>query len=57
LVNILIKYHPTIGDIISNKYLKVVFYIPTFWDIYQDTTSEVDPKNPKIVSTQLKDYP
>ena len=28
LVNVPIKHHPTIGDIISNKYLKVMFKIP-----------------------------
>ena len=28
LVNVLIEHHPTIGDIITNKYLKVMFKIP-----------------------------
>ena len=28
LVNVQIKHHPTIGDIISNKYLKVMSKIP-----------------------------
>ena len=28
LVNILIEHHPTIGDMISNRYLKVMFKIP-----------------------------
>ena len=28
LVNVLIEHHPTIGDINSNKYLKVIFKIP-----------------------------
>ena len=27
-VNVLIKHHPNIGDIISNRYLKVMFKIP-----------------------------
>ena len=33
-VNVLIEHHPTIGDIITNKYLKVMFKIPK-QDIYQ----------------------
>ena len=28
LVNVLIEHHPNIGDIISNRYLKVMFKIP-----------------------------
>ena len=28
LVNVPIKHHPTIGDVISNRYLKVMFKIP-----------------------------
>jgi hypothetical protein len=28
LVNVLIEHHPTIGDIITNKYLKVMFKLP-----------------------------
>ena len=28
LVNVLIEHHPTIGDIITNKYLEVMFKIP-----------------------------
>ena len=28
LVNVPIKHHPTIGDIISNRYFKVIFKIP-----------------------------
>ena len=30
-----IEHHPTIGDINSNRYLKVIFKIPNYWDIYQ----------------------
>ena len=33
LVNVLIEHHPTTGDIISNRYLKVMFKIPKFRDI------------------------
>ena len=35
LVTVLIGHYPTIGDIISNKYLKVVFQNLQKWDIYQ----------------------
>lgn len=35
LVNLLIEYHPNIGNIISNRYLKVMFKIPKSWHIYQ----------------------
>jgi len=35
LVNVLIEYHPNIGNIISNRYLKVMFKIPKSWHIYQ----------------------
>ena len=35
LINVQIKHHPTIGDIISNKYLKVMSEILNSWDIYQ----------------------
>ena len=28
LVNVPIKHHPNIGDVISNRYLKVMFKIP-----------------------------
>ena len=28
LVNVPIEHHPTIGDVISNRYLKVMFKIP-----------------------------
>ena len=34
LVNVLIEHHPNIGDIISNRYLKVMLQ-KTKWDIYQ----------------------
>ena len=35
LVNVPIEHHPTIGDIISDRYLKVMFKIPNSRDIYQ----------------------
>ena len=30
-----VSHHPTIGDTISNRYLKVMFKIPNYRDIYQ----------------------
>ena len=35
LVNVPIEHHPTIGDINSNRHLKVIFKIPLKRDIYQ----------------------
>ena len=34
LVNVLIEHHPNIGDIVSNKYLKVMETKSPKWDIY-----------------------
>ena len=35
LVNVLIEHHPNIGDIISNRYLKVMWTKSPKWNIYQ----------------------
>jgi len=43
LVNVLIEHHPTIGDIITNKYLKVMFNIPKTGHLPTPNYPEVFP--------------
>ena len=45
LVNVLIEHHPTIGDIISNRYLKVMFKIPKKGHLPMDGKMMVNLKN------------
>jgi hypothetical protein len=46
LVNVLVEHHPTIGDIITNKYLKVMFKIPKTGHL--PTPVECDLSNSKL---------
>ena len=46
LVNVLIEHHPNIGDIISNRYLKVMFKIPKIGHL---PNPELDTRNIGLV--------
>ena len=47
LVNVLIEHHPNIADIISNKYLKVMFKLPKIGHVPSPVESLVKHDNPK----------